>query len=129
MVNITRLFFPDEFVTTVVNNALDANQVLACNAVVPHQFLGMHRTEVAPFEHLLLLHCVVECDEVLGQVLRFEVLLQCRAADGTASELLLLDLKEAFFAKGVAAVQVARDAPVSIEVLDARGTLHLFILN
>ena len=113
----------------VVHDALDADQVLACYAVVAHEFFCMYAAEVAPLEHFLVLYGVIECDEVLRQVLRLEVLLQGRPADWAARDLGRLDVEEALFAEGVAAVQVAGHLAVSVEVLDARWALHLKLLS
>lgn len=52
---VTRLFLPDELMTAVIHNALNAYKVLASYAVVSHELLGMHATKVAPLEHLLVL--------------------------------------------------------------------------
>jgi hypothetical protein len=52
----------------------------------------MYGTEIASFEKLLLLNGVVQSDEILREILRFEMLLQRRSANGTASQLLLFNL-------------------------------------
>jgi hypothetical protein len=49
------------------------------------------------------------------------------AADGTEGKALLLYLYQANFAESVAAVEVARDVSVTVEVLIAAWAFHLLI--
>jgi hypothetical protein len=44
---------------TVVDDALNTDEVLAGNAVVSHEFLDVDTAEVAPLEHFLLFNRIV----------------------------------------------------------------------
>lgn len=67
---------------------------------------------------------VVEGDEILGQFLRLEGLGDGGSADRTDRQPLLLNLDQALFAKGVAAVEVPGNPICSIEVFVTRGAIH-----
>ena len=108
----------------MVHNALYANQVFASDAVVPHELFDVDLAEVTPFKKLLLLYRIVKGNKIFGQIFCFEVLLEGGPTYRTAGQLLFLDFQEAFFAKSVSTVQIARDSLVAVEVLNARGALH-----
>ena len=88
----------------VVDNAVDANQFHARVAEVLHQLLCVPRTEVGRLQLLVLLLCVLQRNEVLGQLFGLERLCNGRPANRTDRQLFLLEFDEALLAEGVAAV-------------------------
>ena len=62
---------------------------------------------------------------VLGGLLCFERFLQSTLTQWAESESLLLYLGEAYFTESMAAVEVAWDAFVAVEVFVAGGALHI----
>jgi len=121
----TGFFFSDEFVAAMVDDALNANQLLAGDTVVPHLFLGVDQAKVAFFHDFLLLNCVVERNEVLRQLFGLKILLQGCSANGTESHFLHLDLDKALLTKSVAAVEIAWHLGLVVEELVAGRTLHV----
>jgi hypothetical protein len=92
----------------MVDYALYAYEVFACDAVVSHQLLGMNLTKVTLFQNFLLLHSILEGNEIFRQFLCFEWFLEGCATDRAESHFLFLDLDKTFLAESVTAIQVAR---------------------
>ena len=113
--------------TTVVHDALHADEADASYAKVAHQLLWVHLAKIRVFHHLVVLACVFKCQIVLGQLLRFKRLVQSCLAQGAESQALLFYLDQAHFTERVSAVEVARHASLTIEILVARGALHRFV--
>jgi hypothetical protein len=109
---------------TVVHDAVHTNESLARVAEVLHQFFWVLLAEVGLFQQLLLPLGVIKGDEVLGQLLGLERLLDVGSADGTHVESLLLDLDEALFTEGVAAVEIPGNAVLVVEEFIAGRAVH-----
>ena len=113
----------------MVYDALHADEGAAGDAEMTHQLLGVGGTEIGLLHHLLLLVGELKSEIILWQLFSFELLGQSSPADGAEGEPLLFKLDETDLTEGVTAVQITRDAYVSIEVLVAGRTFHSCLFN
>ena len=121
---LTGLIFADEFVATVVSDALHANQTDASDAKVAHQLFCMHLTKIGVLHHLVVLARILQRQVIFGQLLCLEGLLQACLAQRAKCESLLLNFDKAHLAESVTTIQVARHTLISVKVLVARRALH-----
>ena len=109
----------------MVNDAVHTDQFHTSVAKVLHQLFGMNRAKVGLLKHFILPLRVVQSNKILGKSLWLEWLLDGGSANRTNCQSLLLYFYKALLTECVTAVQVSGDSVVSVEVLVARGAVHL----
>ena len=72
---LTRLILADEFVTTMVDDTLHADQAHTRDAKVSHELFRMYLAKIRILHHLMMLAGILKRQVILRQLLGFERLL------------------------------------------------------